>query len=126
MFKLDTAGHETVLYSFCSATNCTDGKQPYGGLVMDGAGNLYGATSGGGAHGFLNTVGGTVFKLDASGRETVLYSFCSAGGAQCTDGEMPLGGLVLDAVGNLYGTAPLEALMYSSLATALGWYSKSP
>jgi uncharacterized repeat protein (TIGR03803 family) len=54
----------------------------------------------------LNTLGGTVFKLDPSGHETVLYSFCSAGGAQCTDGEMPLGGLVLDAAGNLYGAAP--------------------
>ena len=105
VFKLDTAGHETVLYSFCSATNCTDGKQPYAGLVMDGAGNLYGTTSGGGAHGFLNTVGGTVFKLDTAGHETVLYSFCAAGGTQCTDGEMPVGGLVLDAAGNLYGTA---------------------
>lgn len=106
VFKLDTAGHETVLYSFCSAANCTDGKQPYAGLVMDRRGNLYGTTSGGGAHGFLNTVGGTVFKLARSGRETVLYSFCSTGGAQCTDGEMPIGGLVRDAAGNLYGTAP--------------------
>jgi uncharacterized repeat protein (TIGR03803 family) len=106
VFKLDAAGHETVLYSFCSAANCTDGKQPYAGLVMDGAGNLYGTTSGGGAHGFLNTLGGTVFKLDPSRHETVVYSFCSAGGAQCTDGEMPLGGLVLDAAGNLYGAAP--------------------
>jgi uncharacterized repeat protein (TIGR03803 family) len=105
VFKVDTAGHETVLYSFCSAANCTDGKQPYGGLVMDGADNMYGTTSGGGAHGFMNTVGGTVFKLDPSGHETVLHSFCSAGGVQCTDGEMPLGGLVLDGKGRLYGTA---------------------
>ena len=104
VFKLDTAGHETVLYSFCSAANCTDGKQPYAGLVMDDAGNLYGTTSGGGAHGFMNTVGGTAFKLDPSGHEKVLHSFCSTGGVQCTDGEMPLGGLVLDSAGNLYGT----------------------
>jgi uncharacterized repeat protein (TIGR03803 family) len=104
VFKLDTAGHETVLYSFCSAANCTDGKQPYAALVMDSTGNLYGTTSGGGAHG-SNTLGGTVFELDSSGHETVLYSFCSTGGVQCTDGGMPLGGLVLDSAGNLYGTA---------------------
>jgi uncharacterized repeat protein (TIGR03803 family) len=105
VFKLDAAGHETVLYSFCSEAQCMDGKQPYAGLVMDRAGNLYGTTSGGGAHGFLNTLGGTVFKLDPSDHETVLYSFCSTGGAQCTDGEMPIGGLVRDGAGNLYGTA---------------------
>jgi uncharacterized repeat protein (TIGR03803 family) len=72
---------------------------------MDASGNLYGTTSGGGAHGFLNTVGGTVFKLDPAGHETVLHSFCSTDGVRCTDGEMPLGALVRDAAGNLYGTA---------------------
>jgi uncharacterized repeat protein (TIGR03803 family) len=105
VFKLDKNGHETVLYSFCSATNCTDGQLPYAGLFRDAAGNLYGTTYGGGAIGAANFQGGTVFKLDTAGHETVLYSFCAAGGTQCTDGEMPVGGLVLDAAGNLYGTA---------------------
>jgi len=97
VFKLDTAGNETVLYNFCSAPNCSDGAAPYAGLIRDAAGNFYGTTSGGGASG-----GGTVFKLDETGHETVLYSFCSAPG--CADGENPQAGLIQDAAGNLYGT----------------------
>src|SRR5215469_8135470 len=102
VFKLDTAGHETVLYSFCSETNCTDGQLPYAGLIQDATGNLYGTTYGGGAIGGGNFQGGTVFKLDTAGHETVLYSFCSA--ANCTDGKQPDAGLVMDSAGNLYGT----------------------
>jgi uncharacterized repeat protein (TIGR03803 family) len=47
-----------VLYSFCSASNCTDGAEPDAGLTRDAAGNLYGTTITGGAFGY-----GTVFKL---------------------------------------------------------------
>jgi uncharacterized repeat protein (TIGR03803 family) len=67
-------------------------------LVRDASGNLYGTTAGGGAH-----LGGTVFKVTPSGKETVLYSFCA--NADCTDGEGPMGGLALDATTKiLYGT----------------------
>ena len=59
MFKLDSTGHETVLYSFCSGTNCTDGATPHAEVIQDAAGNLYGTTSIGGANGG----GGTVFKV---------------------------------------------------------------
>src|SRR5208283_726719 len=69
----------TVLYSFCSASDCTDGRKPDAGLIQDAGSNLYSSTEQGGANG-----GGTVFKLDKAGHETVLYSFCSA--PQCTDG----------------------------------------
>jgi uncharacterized repeat protein (TIGR03803 family) len=48
----------TLRYSFCPVGNCLDGRQPAGGLVMDGAGNLYGTTGYGGAQG-----NGTVFEL---------------------------------------------------------------
>src|SRR5207302_4215627 len=58
VFKLDNTGRETVLYSFCSAPNCTDGASPQAGLIQDAAGNLYGTTSIGGGNG-----GGTVFKI---------------------------------------------------------------
>jgi uncharacterized repeat protein (TIGR03803 family) len=99
IFKLDTTGEESVLYSFCSATNCTDGMNPRG-LVQDAAGNLYGTTVSGG-------VGdGVVFKLappaqsDENWTQTVLYSF----GANNADGSMPLAGLIQDATGSLYGT----------------------
>jgi uncharacterized repeat protein (TIGR03803 family) len=91
VFKVDTSGHETVLYTF---TGPPDGANPYGGLVMDSSGNLYGTTYVGGASAF-----GSVFKVDSSGHETVLYSF--TGG---TDGANPRAGLIRDAAGNLYGT----------------------
>src|SRR5208283_5378540 len=96
VFKLDPTGKETVLYSF---TGKPDGAGPYAGLVRDVQGNLYGTTDSGGANGE-----GTVFKVDTTGKETVLYSFCSAGYPNCTDGAQPMAGLVQDAQGNLYGT----------------------
>jgi uncharacterized repeat protein (TIGR03803 family) len=92
--------NETVLYSFAGGA---DGADPQAGLVMDATGNLYGTTSQGGSAG-----NGTVFKLTAPSAkngqwtETVLYSF-GAG----TDGATPVGGVSLDAAGNLYGTTSL-------------------
>ena len=97
VFKVDSEGHETVLYSFCSAANCADGQNPYAGLIQDTAGNLYGTTVLGGAKSL-----GTVFKLDNTGHETVLYSFCEASG--CTDGYSPYAPLIQDKMGSLYGT----------------------
>jgi uncharacterized repeat protein (TIGR03803 family) len=97
VFKLAPDGTETVLYSFCSQSNCADGSDPEAGLIMDGAGNLYGTTSDGGG-----TFGGVVFKLAPDGTETVLYSFCSQSG--CADGSYPEAGLIMDGAGNLYGT----------------------
>ena len=91
VFKLDTAGTETVLYTF---TGGADGKSPSGGLVLDPSGNLYGTTTLGGA-----SNSGIVFKLDTTGSETVLYTF--TGGA---DGGSPNAPLIRDASGNLYGT----------------------
>jgi uncharacterized repeat protein (TIGR03803 family) len=91
VFKLSKSGKETVLYSFKGAG---DGAYPSAELVRDKAGNLYSTTSGG-----FNTNNGTVFKVDAKGKETVLYSF--TGGA---DGGNPVAGMVRDAKGNLYGT----------------------
>jgi uncharacterized repeat protein (TIGR03803 family) len=99
VFKLDKTGKETVLYSFAGPP---DGAWPGGGLVRDAAGNLYGTTSSGGTpknH-------GTVFKLDTSGKETVLHTFC-LDGPPCSagDGIFPVGGLIQDGAGNLYGVA---------------------
>ncbi|MGA2075853.1 MAG: choice-of-anchor tandem repeat GloVer-containing protein [Terriglobia bacterium] len=91
VFKLDTAGKETVLYSF---SGTPDGANPVGGLVMDVAGNLYGTTEGGGA-----SNNGTVFMLGTADKETVLYSFSGT-----PDGANPVGGLVMDVAGNLYST----------------------
>ena len=98
VFKLDTAGKETVLYGFAGGT---DGSQPYGGLTQDGAGNFYGTTSQGGdpSCGSGGSGCGTVFKLDKSGKETVLYRFTGTG----EDGAYPYAGVVRDRKGNLYG-----------------------
>ena len=79
-----------MLHAFTDA----DGDDPSAGLVRDKAGNLYGVTYDGGA-----SDRGVVFKVDQAGRETVLYSFAGS-----TDGSLPLGGLVRDAAGNIYGT----------------------
>ncbi len=107
VFKLDPGGNYTVLYNFCSRTNCVDGSQPFGGLIEDASGNFYGTTSQGGATipncPYPASGCGTVFRLDPAGNETVLYSFCSQ--ANCADGYFPYAGLIADASGNLYGTA---------------------
>src|SRR5207249_2723210 len=64
-------------------------------LIMDGAGNLYGTTAGGGALG-----GGTVFKISADGTESILHSFSST-----NDGFQPsYAGVIMDSAGSLYGT----------------------
>jgi uncharacterized repeat protein (TIGR03803 family) len=98
---------ETVLHVFQGNTN-NDGASPFGGLVIDSAGNLYGTTAYGGA-GNCVVLGvftgcGTVFELSPPQQkggvwtETILYSFQSGG-----DGYVPSGDLVVDKSGNLYG-----------------------
>src|SRR5271166_876296 len=79
VFVLDKAGKETVLYSF---TGGQDGDQPYASLIRDARGNLYGTTFWGGSSTECNggTGCGVVFKLDKSGRETVLHAFTGTGG----------------------------------------------
>ncbi|HTA22105.1 MAG TPA: choice-of-anchor tandem repeat GloVer-containing protein [Terriglobales bacterium] len=104
VFELSPAGEgqwtETILYSFCSQPKCSDGSFPEAGLMFDSAGNLYGTTQNGG------TVWGTVFELSPPSQqggpwiETVLHTFIGS-----TDGCYPLGKLLFDAEGNLYGTA---------------------
>jgi len=99
VFKVDPSGTETVLYSFTGAGD--DGDPAFGGLVIDDQGNLYGTTHFGGDPVCNGGRGcGTVFEVENTGAETVLYSFTGAGG----DGAGPSGGVVRDAQGNLYGT----------------------
>jgi uncharacterized repeat protein (TIGR03803 family) len=99
VFKLTPAGDETVLHSFAGPP---DGAVPWGELLLDSAGNLYGTTSEGGT-GCRNPYGpagcGTVFKLSPAGVETVLHRFKNS-----PDGALPAAGLIKDAKGNLYGT----------------------
>ncbi len=107
VFKVDSTGNETVLHSF---TGLADGGFPRAGVVRDSAGNLYGTTEMGGA-----SNKGTVYKLDATGKETVLHSF--TGG---TDGANPQVGVIQDKAGNLYGIAgPLFKINKSGKETVL-------
>ncbi len=84
---------ETTLYSF---TGGNDGATPFGGLVFDSAGNLYGSTSDGGSGG-----GGTVFELSPSGSGWTFNLLCSLQG---TGYSGPQSSLTMDGQGNLYGT----------------------
>lgn len=98
VFELSPNGSgwtEQILYTFQGAN---DGYQPFGGLTLDAAGNLYGTTFMGGANG-----GGTAFELSPNGGSwnfTLLYSFTTGlfgpGG--------PFGNLAMDGAGSLYGT----------------------
>ena len=85
----------TVLFSF---TGGTDGGNPQAGVTLDSSENLFGTTKNGGDLG-----AGTVFELSESGNnqwtETVIYSM--------SDGAFPLGGVIFDEQGNLYGTTSL-------------------
>jgi len=95
VFKFDTADTETVLHSFAGAPS--DGADPKAGVILDPAGNLYGVTFSGGSGG-----AGTVFTLDTTNTEIVLYNFTGS-----ADGGNPFGGLARDGDGTLYGTAEI-------------------
>ena len=88
---------ENTLHSF--TIGGADGQNPGSGVVLDTSGNLYGTTEAGGAYN-----SGTVFRLqpqaDGTWKESILHTF----NPNTTDGVSPIGGLVLDGSGNLYGT----------------------
>ena len=90
VFKLDTAGHESVLLSF----NNVNGLLPASGVILDVAGNLYGTADGGpgGA--------GVLFRLDKNGNATNFHVF--QGGFDSEAG-VPAGGVITDEAGNFYG-----------------------
>ena len=105
-----TTNKEGTLYSFCGTQS--DGAEPYGAVVLDPAGNLYGTTFQGGSH----SNNGTIFKLNIATRaETVLHSFAGAAGPPKEDGANPFAGLVLDSAGNLYGTTYGGGLGYGTV-----------
>jgi uncharacterized repeat protein (TIGR03803 family) len=101
----DRSWTETVLHDFGAHG---DGAYPSGGLVFDAAGNLYGTTFQGGTDG-----SGTVFEMspqaDGNWAESVLYSFHTG---KMNDGGFPVGSLVIDASGSLYGATGTGGMYY--------------
>jgi uncharacterized repeat protein (TIGR03803 family) len=100
IYRIDLAGNFRVLHEFAGAI---EGSEPFGPLVADAGGNLYGVARVGGNLSCpdpdLPGDGcGTVFRLSRNGKLTVLHIF--QGGM---DGSIPQSGLTLDAAGNLYG-----------------------
>jgi len=102
LFKLTPSGEFTVLHSFTEK----EGRQPEGGVVFDAKGNLYGTANFGGdlnceslGYGYFVPGCGTIYKLDRSGKFTVLHTFTGEG-----NGSFPLG-VIIDSAGNLYGIA---------------------
>jgi len=108
---------ETVLYSFEGGD---DGLTPYASVTFDRAGNIYGTTYNGGAG-----RQGTVYKLTRSGggwTESVLYNFAGS------NGQGPIGGVIIDNAGNLYGTTQMGGLYQDfgevyelTYAAPVGW-----
>lgn len=113
VFNLTPAGppwNENVLYTFQGGS---DGGGPVGGVIFDGAGNMYGTTSLAGAGG-----GGTVFELTPSDGGWQLHTLCSFTGSD-NYGDGSAGSLVMDADGNLYGANHNDgALGYGSVFKA--------
>ena len=109
----DGSWKESVLYRFCPSDICVDGSNPFGNVIFDPAGNLYGTTYAGGG----NSDAGVVYELTPSNggwTESVLYDF--TGG---NDGGQPFGGLIFDASGNLYGTTTLAGVYNQGTAFKL-------
>jgi uncharacterized repeat protein (TIGR03803 family) len=99
VFKLTKEGQETVLYSFSALHR--DGQYPAAALVRDSSGNFYGTTLGGGIETKYCDGGcGVIFKVSSAGKETVLHRFAG----YPIEGSRPIGALLRDSLGNLYGT----------------------
>jgi len=95
VYELAPGGALTVLHTFAQ----TDGALPYGSLLRDTSGTLYGTTEEGGRS--CRPGGcGVVFALAPDGTETVLHAF-----NETTDGHYPDSAPIMDKKGNLYGTA---------------------
>jgi len=86
----------TILTTLHTFTCLSDGGNPISGLIHVNNGSFFGTASGG------DTGWGVVYEISRTGTFTVLYNFCQLSG--CADGANPMGGLVRDSIGNLYGT----------------------
>ncbi len=97
VFEVSASGKERVLHRFRVNYKVQhDGLLPDTAVIRDAQGNLYGTTEEGGPSG-----DGVVYEITADGKEEILHDFCTG---DCSDGAYP-NGLIMDAKGNLYGTA---------------------
>ena len=123
VFRITPDGTLTTLYSFCSLTNCTDGANPYAGLIQATDGNFFGTTLAGGAYRYY----GTIFEFTPAGLLGTLHSFGDG------DGEAPVAGLIQATDGRFYGTngqnefpgtifrlAAVPAVMFSPTSLSFG------
>jgi hypothetical protein len=81
-----------------------DGRDPFGCVVLDNAGNLYGTTNEGGP----NSDSGMVWELSSAGVYKDLHDFggqtVTSDGAIGADGSVPYAGVAFDRAGDIYGT----------------------
>lgn len=88
VFEVSPTGAFKSLYSFCAASDCSDGLNPRIRLIQGIDGNFYGATSRGGSNS-----GGTVFEITPDGKLTTLYGFCTP--QTCNPYDGPVGAISL-------------------------------
>jgi len=91
IFEISSSRMEKTLHEFCSQPNCDDGWWPSADLILNNQGDILGPTC-------CAQSGNVLFKVAPDGEETVLHTFSLP-----SDGVSPMGGLVLDMKGNLYG-----------------------
>ncbi len=104
----------TYIHQFNQNQAPKDGAIPFAGVVLDSAGRLYGTTQSGGTFGK-----GMVFQLTADSRgfwNEASYSFCTTTGA-CPTGSSPDGPVILDSLGNVYGTTTVGGSVRGGLGT---------
>jgi uncharacterized repeat protein (TIGR03803 family) len=120
VFRMTVDGKLTVVYTFCSISNCADGATP-NGIILASDGDFYGTT----VYGGVGDGGpGVIFKVTPSGAYTRLYAFCAE--ANCTDGEKPFYPPVQGNNGNFYGVASSGGSLGGGVfykVTASGKYS---
>lgn len=105
IFNITLRGKLVTLYSFCAQSNCTDGYEPFGGLIQGTDSNFYGTTGGGGSGVDCAPISelfgcGTIFTISPAGSLTTLHSF------DFNDGASPYTALIQGTDGNFYGTTP--------------------
>lgn len=114
VYEMSQDGKFSVVYSF---TGAPDGQQPFSSLLKAASGSMYGTTEyGGNLDCPFNSPGcGTVYEVDASGTEKVIYSFL--GPNDNSDGANPFSAVVQDTAGNLYGSTDFGGTVNNNLCS---------